>query len=427
VKRIRKVVLTLAVVAALTVGLSACTIYKTGSLTATQPAGIGNVLVHFELCTGGNEGCGPNEFSGQGQAMVAIAVPNGSVTPQSLTASPNSAAGPTLTLTRNQEVADRIAESQTEPGAPPWPPPGTELAGYLSGTFSENAGDNLTWAVNAEIGLPGVAAKAPFAGPYPVGLGTGWREVSPERPATRPVNCFEINSNPGEEAIYGFCGPVAELVAGVSDLKISGNEAATPVFPGARVTIGYTLAFGSTAAPRPTFTLSAGSSLPKATTAVKGNTKYAPGVNASTGLAKPASRRIQVGVPAGARPGVYNVSLIAKTVTGGTATGTTQIRVVKPKLKIGGLKRNKAKGTALLKIRVPGAGRLAVTAKGLVGIRRNLKSARTARIRLQTRAGGGAERSLLETGKAKLKLAITFTPTGASAVTVKKAVVLRKR
>src|SRR5215218_10405835 len=134
-RRIRRIPLLLLILALLAVALSACAVVKPGTFAGGQPGGIGPVRLHALLCsidtTPSEEAelCGPSEVEGGGQTeaqeMLAFAVPTGSSAPATLTV-PSLDGGPTLVFTRNQEVADRIAEGlvEGEPGTEPtrWPP-----------------------------------------------------------------------------------------------------------------------------------------------------------------------------------------------------------------------------------------------------------------------------------------------------------------
>lgn len=87
----------------------------------------------------------------------------------------------------------------------------------------------------------------------------------------------------------------------------------------------------------------------------------------------------------------------------------------------GELKRNKRKGTAKLPVEVPGPGELALGGKGVKPQRpatrsRQLASAKPVTgpgtVKLTIKAKGSKQRKLNQKGKAKLKLTVTYTPTG---------------
>jgi hypothetical protein len=82
---------------------------------------------------------------------------------------------------------------------------------------------------------------------------------------------------------------------------------------------------------------------------------------------------------------------------------------------VGGTTRNKKKGTATLAVDVPNPGELTGSGKGVaaapVGALTS-KSVAAGTAQLLIKPKGRAKRTLNETGKVKLKVAITYTPTG---------------
>jgi len=83
----------------------------------------------------------------------------------------------------------------------------------------------------------------------------------------------------------------------------------------------------------------------------------------------------------------------------------------------GTLKRNKKRGTAVLPVTVPGAGTLSLSGRGVA--RQKASIARAARavasagtVKLVVKGKGKKRKKLNETGKVRLKLAITYTPAG---------------
>jgi hypothetical protein len=82
------------------------------------------------------------------------------------------------------------------------------------------------------------------------------------------------------------------------------------------------------------------------------------------------------------------------------------------------LVRNKAKGTAKLPVQVPGPGTLALTGKGVkvqraggeARVSRAVKAAGT--VKLTINAKGAKKATLKETGKVKVKVKVTYTPSG---------------
>ncbi len=90
------------------------------------------------------------------------------------------------------------------------------------------------------------------------------------------------------------------------------------------------------------------------------------------------------------------------------------------------LKRNKAKGTALLFVTVPGPGMIALAGNGIAA-RAPKAVAAAGVVKLQIRAKGKARRKLGRVGKAKVTAKVTYTPTGGIASTKAKTIKLLKR
>jgi hypothetical protein len=98
---------------------------------------------------------------------------------------------------------------------------------------------------------------------------------------------------------------------------------------------------------------------------------------------------------------------------------------------LGKPKLNKKKGTAMLPVSVPGAGNLTLTGKGVVkqrpasaSLSRVVGAAGT--IKLLVKPKGKTKRKLHRTGKVKVKVKITFTPTGGTPNSQFKKIKLRK-
>jgi hypothetical protein len=92
----------------------------------------------------------------------------------------------------------------------------------------------------------------------------------------------------------------------------------------------------------------------------------------------------------------------------------------------GKLKRNKKKGTAKLTVNVPGAGTLSLSGKGVVAKKSQAVSG-AGSVKLLIKAKGKRKRTLARMGKAKLKVKVTFIPTGGDPNTQAKTVKLIKR
>ena len=93
----------------------------------------------------------------------------------------------------------------------------------------------------------------------------------------------------------------------------------------------------------------------------------------------------------------------------------TQSLVVKApnNFKFGKLVRNKKKGTAKLKVKVPYAGKLTLAGKKVKKVKRSAKKAGT--VTLDIRPKPKAEKALAEDGSVKVRVKVTFKPTGGKA------------
>jgi hypothetical protein len=417
-----KSVLVLAVFALLALGLSACAHLKLNSLQLSQPAGIGPVKVHLALCTdpGPDENCGPNEDEGQSQYMLALAVPKGSVGPQTITAVPKGAGAP-ITFNRNEEVTkalQNLAQELESEGS--YPPEGTESAGYLSSVFDEEKGQIREWLVDFELSLPAAADGGSFGGPFAASVVFGWRKVDGTHPANRPVDCYEPVS--GSDPTAG-CGESAFAEIGTSDLKIAAPAPAS-AYVGGKATIPFPFDFASTASPLPGFGLTASSTLPQATLKLS-EAIFAPGTpDPNTHRSPASSPSVAVTVPKTAKPGSYEVTLTATTGAGGSVSQKATLKVTKPKIKLGGVKLNKAKGTATVAVKVPSAGTLTVSGKGIAKAKKKAKTAK--KLKITVKAKGASKAQLEQLGELKVKAKLTFKPTSGIAAKKTKSITLKQ-
>jgi hypothetical protein len=102
----------------------------------------------------------------------------------------------------------------------------------------------------------------------------------------------------------------------------------------------------------------------------------------------------------------------------------------------GKLKRNEKRGTAVLPVTVPGAGTVSLSGKGVAGQQARTSRAASAKgravasastVKLVVKGKGRKKQKLNETGKVKLNLAITYTPTGGEPSTRPMKVKLKKK
>jgi hypothetical protein len=435
-RRLRRPLLIALAFAALALVLSACTAFKSGSFSAAQPAGIGAAHLHLVICSeteeSGKEECAPEDRTGEAQSILAFAVPLGSVAPATITANPT-APGPTLTYSRNTEVAERITtikveqekevkkeEEEGKPTESSWRLPGTEVVGYLSAPYPETTGQKLEWPIDAAFGLPLPADGGAFGGPFAAGIASGWRLVDPSHPANRPVNCFELEE-PGPK-INGGCNLNEDLELPVSDLRIPSSPGGTANV-GAPAAVPFSLNFASSASPVPTFALAATTTLVGATVSVTPATFAPTALDPASHRAAPTPVTATVAIPSKAAPGTYDVTLTATSTTGGKISQVAKLVVTKPLIKLGKLSR-KSNGTAQLSVTVPAAGTLTLGGKKVVATKRKAKGPGV--VKLTIRAKGKAKKALKNTGKAKVKAIVTFAPLAGTPVSRTKSVLLKK-
>jgi hypothetical protein len=113
-------------------------------------------------------------------------------------------------------------------------------------------------------------------------------------------------------------------------------------------------------------------------------------------------------------------------------TTFTALPVQKPSnaFTLGKPKLNKKRGTAKLPVTVPGAGNLTLAGKGVVKQRPALASravSAAGTVKLLVKSKGKKKRTLDRTGNVKVKVKVTYTPTGGSPSTQTKRIKLIKR
>ncbi|HEU4461908.1 MAG TPA: hypothetical protein VFR75_04875, partial [Solirubrobacterales bacterium] len=407
--------------------------------TVSQPGGVGSARVHFVICTISNleeqVNCGPPGTSAQMQYLLGIAVTPGSVPPETITAVPVGGGSP-LVFTRNEEVATELAagsaslnklakeEGEETEFTQVWPPSGLQGVGYISAPYQEQEGVAVEWNIDADFGLPAAADGGSFGGPFATGLGFGMRGVDGEQPANRPVRCFRFESPPQDNEAVCF-GTSQRGQVGTSDLKVSA-PAKTSAFLGGKAKISFPFDFATTASPSPSFSLSATSTLPKAKLSLASPT-FTPGVlNPTTRRAPLANQTVTVTAPKNAKPGTYDVTLTARTPQGGTVSQVAKLKVSKAKLSLGGVQLNKSKGTATLSVKIPGAGALTATGKGIAKAKKSAKKAKKPkRLKLTIKAKGKAKQQLAAEGTAKVSAKITFKPLSGAPVSKTKKITLK--
>jgi hypothetical protein len=420
-RRLAKPVLALVALAALAVVLSARAVYRPGSFSLSQPSGLGNAKLHFAFCLGLDSeetNCAETGSEAEGQVLLGVAVPKGATVPPTIVAKPTKG-GPEIAFTRNDQVAQEIAAA-SQGSETPWPPAGTEGIGYISGVYKEAPG-LWEWTVDAEFGLPAGTDGGLFGGPFPVSLWIGSRYANEFEPADRPVNCVLEGEllNPGDaECEFADSGSL-----GIANLRI-GTPPQASAFLGSKATFAFPMEFAGTLPNLVDFALTTTSTLPQARVTLDTTSHVPAPPVAGTNRSPVVPRIATVAVPKTAKPGLYTVTLTATARQGGSVSQVATLQVSKAKIKLGGVKLNKAKGTATLSVKVPGAGVMTVSGKGLAKKKAKAKKAKTLKIQIKPKAK--TKTLLAEEGQAKVKAKITFKPTGATAVVKSKGIVLKQ-
>jgi methionine-rich copper-binding protein CopC len=435
-------VLALSAAGAIALVIIGCAFPKPGSLSVSQPTGIGSARVHFALCTISDEDdllCGENDEDVTVQYLVGIAAPVGSVPPETFTAAPVDGASP-IVFTRNEEVSSEVAaasaslqksiaedpEAVTDSSlvAAPWPPAGLQGFGYISAPVQEFKGQTAEWSVNADFGIPTVADGSPYPGPFAAGLGFGFRFVSAKQSSSRPVHCARLEEGVEPKESDAFCAGSFQIAQfNTADLRIGAPAKPIPAFVGGSPQISFPLEFaGGTP---PAFALSATTTAKGGKVKVGSKTFTPAAPDPTSHLSPDATGKVTVTLPPKIKPGTYSVTLTAVAPQGGSTTGTAKIKVTKPKLKFGSTKVDAAKGTATLKVTVPGAGTLTIKGKGVKTVKKKAKKKKTLKVKIV--ATGSAAASLGTTGSAKVKIKAVFKPTSGISASKKKSVALELR
>ena len=290
--------------------------------TVEQLDTIGDVQVTVTACASNSPGCpeignGPPN-PGSVQILIGVLLPSTRVgLPSAFTSS-----GPEALAF--SESPSYTAELQRLSPAPP----GLRWAGYISAVTNYTAEGPQAFSAPLHLKLGQDAAGGPFAGPLAADLLSGGREVTPTSPGTRPVSCgpslFTVfDDDPGGPASSVICADDAiDFELQTRDLGILSGGATGAGEAGSLVSVPFTLRYaGSTAGPGVIYGLEARSTLTGARLAVT-----PPSLTPATDSTSQAV--VAVGIPAGARPGTYDVTLTAGLDTGQTRTGVGRLTVL---------------------------------------------------------------------------------------------------
>jgi hypothetical protein len=322
--------------------LSGCLVFSTYHASA-QLSTIGDVTITSTVCTKlAGTTCAWQGLSGldantQGetqyvQVLVGFRVPAGSQAPASFSSSGQVA----LDFVPSASYAAELQRLSPAPSAQKW-------VGYVSTTaYSYNSGTNSSAYVRegtatAQFTLPPAADGGPFPSPFRFRPVVGMRGVTDTQPATLagPVVCDASNlsalnlstgalcvSDTGRPGLFSSASPAitSDQTFSTRDLGIPTTGVTGTASPGGIVSLPFIARYSGTATAAATFSLTASTTLPGAT-AIPALSTLAPASNSDTPVP------VAVGVPAGASPGIYDVTLTAKLTNGQTRAGTGKLTV----------------------------------------------------------------------------------------------------
>ena len=163
------------------------------------------------------------------------------------------------------------------------------------------------------------ADGTPFTGSAGASILVGSRLVTPTASDTRPVTCGSSvqTVNTPDTTICGDGS--GSFGIGTRDLGVLAATAQTAA-QGGLASFSFPVRYAGAASPQANFSLSATSTLPGALFAVTPDA-YLPPTNGQT------QAKVAVGVPAGAKPGTYDVKLTARLGNGQTRSATAKLTV----------------------------------------------------------------------------------------------------
>jgi hypothetical protein len=306
--------------------LSGCVAFLAGSLHGNRPQDevIGDVPLTLTVCASGSSGnCPPGisgvpAVSGTGQILLGLRLPDQVTMPSSFTST-----GPeALAFTESLSYAAEL--QRLDPAEP-----GTRWRGFISAVANyATASGPQSITLEPRLKLGRGADGGPFGNELLWEDRIGARAVHAAAPGSRPVVCGPSLTTIHDEDpsmavdIYVICTDDGGRLSGgsVRDLGVlNGASGSGP--PGGVEVVPFAVRYAGTGTSAADFRLTAATTLPGATVAVTPAT-LVPASN-STHLAQ-----VAVGIPPGARPGRYDVTLTARLANGQTRAGTGTLTVL---------------------------------------------------------------------------------------------------
>ncbi|MGE0029206.1 MAG: hypothetical protein AB7O78_09105 [Thermoleophilia bacterium] len=340
-RTVRRVPLALACVAAIAVVTSGCATLKVGS-SGGGPFGTASQGV--EICASGPAGenkcpaLGNSQqaaSSGFRQLLVGAQIPDQVGAPTSITTQ----APQSLTFTSSPGYAAELQRLSPAFAGRKW-------VAWISPAINYDATDTSFDAQHIFVRAVWQLLQGPDGSPYSSGTLTtnwtlGWRNVTTNATAARPVNCGDSltalkadvpDANDGHGPGVTFCQDATlDMTNQTEDYGVMtpGGGRATGQ-PGTLVTMPFVLRSGNIAPPASApfgFPVKVTSTLPGATLAVTPEPLTAPPLNGD------ATALVAVGIPAGAAPGTYTVTAtvdLSRYGAGASRAGTTTLTVLAP-------------------------------------------------------------------------------------------------
>lgn len=311
------------------------------SFTGTnQPSSMGPVTLTVSACATGSPGCSASANTGSvygflegsavtidGQALLAMRLPDGVVPPDNLTASLGG--GGTLAFGRSASYESQLQALEPAPAGERW-------WGWISAKFTYSETSKQSFSVSLTVNPPSLP-EGPLPSPMRWRPVVGSRGVDVGLPGTRPVVCGNTTADlyqgynetggagstiacidsPDASATRGFLG------APIIDFGVTGT--AVTASAGSTVTATFLARRSGGPDPGVSFDLAASSGIPGGTVSIDRTTASLGGDSTQPVLAT-------LTVPAGTPPGTYPVTLTATAPGKPTRTGTTTVTVPAPPL-----------------------------------------------------------------------------------------------
>ena len=206
-------------------------------------------------------------------------------------------------------------------------PTGLRWVGFISAvTNYSDTGGPQSAPLRISLGLVNAPGGAPLPGPVVFAADVGGRQVTADAPGTRPVTCgtdlrtaFIENPSSPQQAVVVCADSRMNVLYDMRNLGVLTPSAVIDGAPGSLAIVPFTVRYVGDAVPTVTPRFSATTTLPQATIAVTPEAVTPPSDSDTSVF-------VAVGVPAGARPGTYDVTLTADD-SGTTRVGVGRLRV----------------------------------------------------------------------------------------------------